>query len=156
MEEDIITLKEQLQQADNFISEFENDCYELAKGIPRKVCERAIKRMNREMKNTPSLGDDFPARFTFFDKLSILLQSHSIDDLVFPNEILREYIENVIEDEFRKLPPLEQLVLNYKVCERNMFNEYCINDARTELFDCFLLLAEEHVECAKIKNYLYR
>lgn len=56
MEEDIITLKEQLQQADNFISEFENDCYELAKGIPRKVCERAIKRMNSEMKIRPLLG----------------------------------------------------------------------------------------------------
>lgn len=156
MREEIIALKERLQQADNFISEFENDCYQLAKDIPHKVCIKAIKRINREMKNAPLFGDDFPSRFTFFDKLSILLQSHSIDDLGIPNGLLRDYIENIIYDEFIKLPPFEQLVLNYKDCRQNIFNEYSINDIRTELFDYFILLANKHTGCVKIEKYLNR
>ena len=109
--------------------------------------------MNIELK-TISLCDDFPSRFTFFDRLSILLQSNSIDDLGFPNGILSEYIENILEDEFDKLNPLEKLAMHYSDCESDSSGEYTTNNVAEELYDYFIDMADSHIKCSKIEKYL--
>lgn len=155
MEEYIKSLQKEIENRDNFIREFESDCIRQSCHIPEKVCKRAIKRMNKELKSTFSHGD-FPFHFTFFDRLSIKLQTHSIDDLGFPNGMLTEYIENVLEDEFDKLDPLERLVMYYSDCECGSFGEYTTNNVVEELFDYFIDMADSHIKCAKIENYLMR
>lgn len=84
MEEYIKGLQREIENRDNFIKEFESDCASQSCHLPEKVCRRAIRRMNNELKNI-SFCDDFPSRFTFFDRISILLQSNSIDDIGFPD-----------------------------------------------------------------------
>lgn len=155
MEEYIKGLQREIENRDNFIKEFESDCIRQSCHIPEKVCKRAIRRMNNELKNI-LFCDDFPSRFTFFDRLSILLQSNSIDDLWFPDGMLSEYIENILEDEFDKLSPLEKLVMYYRECECNSFGEYTTNNVIEELYDYFIDMADSHIKCAKIKNYLMR
>lgn len=155
MEEYIKSLQQGIENRDKFIREFESDCIKLSCHIPEKVCKRAIRRMNIELK-TISLCDDFPSRFTFFDRLSILLQSNSIDDLGFPNGILSEYIENVLEDEFDKLNPLEKLVMHYSDCESNSSGEYTTNNVTEELYNYFIDMADSHIKYSKIEKYLRR
>lgn len=67
-------LKEQLEKADKFISQIENDCYPLIDEIIDTVCKNVIKRINTESKQI-NLCDDLPKEFTFFDQLSVLHQS---------------------------------------------------------------------------------
>ena len=155
MEEYIKSLQKEIENRDNFIREFESDCIRQSCHIPEKVCKRAIKRINKELKPI-SLCDDFPTRFSFFDRLSILLQSNNIDELGFPNGVLSEYIENVLEDEFDKLAPIEKLVMYYSDCECNSFGEYTTNNVVEELFDYFIDMADSHIKCSKIENYLMR
>lgn len=153
MEESIKSLQKEVENRDKFIREFEEDCIKLSCRIPEKVCKRAIRRMNSELK-TISLCDDLPSRFTFFDSLSILLQSNNIDDLGFPNGMLSEYIENVLEDEFEKLEPLEKLVMYYSDCECDSFGEYTTNNIVEELYNYFIDMVDTHIKCVKIENYL--
>lgn len=155
MEEYIKGLQREIENRDNFIKEFESDCIRLSCHIPKKVCKRAVRRINKEL-NAVSLCDDFPTRFTFFDHLSILLQSHSIDEVGFPNSMLSDYIASVLEDEFNKLDSLERLVMYYRNCERDSFGEYTTNNVVRELFECFIDMADSHIKCAKIENYLMR
>lgn len=64
MDSELDFLKERLKRADDFISDFEQDCYVYVADIATKVCKRAIKVMNKQMESTP-LWDDFPKNFTF-------------------------------------------------------------------------------------------
>lgn len=59
-------LQEQLEKADKFISQLEDDCYPFIDEIIDIVCKNVIKRMNAEMRKV-SLCADFPKEFTFFD-----------------------------------------------------------------------------------------
>ena len=43
-------LKKQLEKADKFISQIENDCYPLIDEIIDTVCKNVIKRINTESK----------------------------------------------------------------------------------------------------------
>lgn len=155
MEEYIESLQQGIENRDKFIREFESECIKLSCRIPEKVCKRAIIRINSELKNI-LLRDDFPSRFSFFDRLSILLQSNSIDDLGFPSGMLSEYIENVLEDEFDKLSALEKLVMHYSDCESNSSGEYTTNNVIEELYDYFIDMTDSHIKCSKIERYLMR
>ena len=73
-------LKEQLEKADKFISQIENDCYPLIDEIIDTVCKNVIKRINTESKQI-NLCDDLPKEFTFFDQLSVLHQSRDYDEI---------------------------------------------------------------------------
>lgn len=52
-------LQEQLEKADKFISQLEDDCYPFIDEIIDIVCKNVIKRMNAEMRKV-SLCADFP------------------------------------------------------------------------------------------------
>ena len=74
-------LKEQLEKADKFISQIENDCYPLVEEIIDSVCEKVVRRMNTELKQI-NLCDELPKEFTFFDQLSVLHQSRDSFQMV--------------------------------------------------------------------------
>lgn len=122
-------LKEQLEKADKFISQIENDCYPLIDEIIDSVCKNVIKRINTESKQI-NLCDDLPQEFTFFDQLSVLHQSRDYDEIFFPNGVLEEYIDNSIEFELNRLSRKDKIILWYSNCHSEFGNEYDIFEAR--------------------------
>lgn len=70
--------------------------------------------------------------------------------------MLSVYIENVLGDEFDKLSPIEKLVMYYSDCTYDPAGEYTTNNVIEELYDYFIDMADSHIKCAKIKNYLMR
>lgn len=132
-------LKEQLEKADKFISQIENDCYPLIDGIIDTVCKNVIKRINTESKQI-NLCDDLPKEFKFFDQLSVLHQSRDYDEIFFPNGCLEDYIGNSIELEINELPRKDKIILWYSDCHSEFGNEYEVFDARyicTQRFNDF-------------------
>lgn len=132
-------LQEQLEKADKFISQLEDDCYPFIDAIIDIVCKNVIKRMNAEMGKV-SLCADFPKEFTFFDQLSVLHQSKDYDEIFFPNGILEDYIDNSIELEINELPRKDKIILWYSNCHSELGNEYEVFDARhvcTQRFNDF-------------------
>lgn len=122
-------LKEQLEKADKFISQLENDCYPLVDEIIDTVCKNVIKRINTESEQI-SLCDDLPQEFTFFDQLSVLHQSRDYDEIFFPNGVLEDYIDNSIELELNELPRKYKIILWYSNCRSEYGNDYEVFDAR--------------------------
>lgn len=122
-------LKEQLEKADKFISQLEDDCYPLIEEIIDTVCKNVIKRINTESEQI-SLCDDLPQEFTFFDQLSVLHQSRDYDEIFFPNGVLEDYIDNSIELELNELPQKDKIILWYSNCHSEFGNEYDVFDAR--------------------------
>lgn len=122
-------LKEQLEKADKFISQIEDDCYPLIDEIIDTVCNNVIKRINTESKQI-SLCDDLPQEFTFFDQLSVLHQSKDYDEIFFPNGVLEDYIDNSIDFELNGLSKKDKIILWYSNCHSEFGNEYEIFDAR--------------------------
>ena len=122
-------LKEQLEKADKFISQIENDYYPLIDEIIDTVCMNVIKRINTESKQI-NLCDDLPKEFTFFDQLSVLHQSRDYDEIFFPNGCLEDYIGNSIELEINELPRKDKIILWYSDCHSEFGNEYEVFDAR--------------------------
>ena len=132
-------LKGQLEKADKFISQIENDCYPLIDEIIDTVCKNVIKRINTESKQI-NLCDDLPKGFTFFDQLSVLHQSRDYDEIFFPNGCLEDYIGNSIELEINELPRKDKIILWYSDCHSEFGNEYEVFDARyicTQRFNDF-------------------
>lgn len=121
-------LKEQLEKADKFISQLEEDCYPLINEIIDTVCKNVIKRINTESKQI-SLCDDLPKEFTFFDQLSILHQSRNYNEIFFPNGVLEDYIDNSIEFELNRLSRKDKIILWYSNCHSEFGNEYEVFDA---------------------------
>lgn len=149
MDSELHFLKERLKRADDFISDFEQDCYVYVADIATKVCKRAIKVMNKQMESTP-LWDDFPKNFTFFDRFSVLYQTHSLSEMAL-DDMLEDYITNSLVNEFEKLSGVEQIVLLYSET-----SNYEVCDINTLLFNHFLGLADKHTSTAKISNFLDR
>lgn len=110
--DEVEQLKEQLDKAEKFISQFEKDCCELIDEIIDAVCKNVIDRMNTELR-TISMCDDFPQSFTFFDQLSVLHQSRSYDEIDFPTGMLENYIDNIIDSELSKLSAKDKTILWY-------------------------------------------
>lgn len=122
-------LKGQLEKADKFISQIENDCYPLIDEIIDTVCKNVIKRINIESKQI-NLCNDLSQEFTFFDQLSVLHQSRGYDEIFFPNGVLEEYIDNSIEFELNRLSRKDKIILWYSDCHSEFGNEYEVFDAQ--------------------------
>lgn len=132
-------LKGQLEKADKFISQIENDCFPFVKEIVDSVCEKVVRRMNTELEQI-SLCDELPKEFTFFDQLSVLHQSIDYDEIFFPNGCLEDYIDNSIELEINELPRKDKIILWYSNCHPEFGNDYEMFDARhvcTQRFNDF-------------------
>lgn len=158
MEAEIEYLREQIDQADDFISQIEKDCSSFVDELLNKVCKRAIRRMNKETKQgnfgRVSLSDDLPISFSFFDQLTILHQSKDYDEIFFPPGMLSNFIDDVLDDELNKLTAIEKTILWYSDCHGDFGSSYEICDIRPKLYERFVEIQNEHYECRKIQNYI--
>lgn len=136
----------------DFVYEIEQECDTLSRDIIERICKRAIRRMNKEEKESPvrfsSMTDDFPKRFSFFDVLSVKIQSNYYDEI---NPHLRNYIENVLEDEYKKTSAIEQFVLDHSECAEHLECDY--EAVQQKLFDAFHDKLNEHWQTKKIQEF---
>jgi hypothetical protein len=151
-----------MNTAGDFIDEFVQDCDYASRDIITKVCKRAIRRMNNWHEDASIRGykikwegkdglldGEFPLSFTFFDILSIQIQTYGYDEI---NPFLRDGIEDVLEYEFNKLPEPERIVVNYSEYPEN----YEIDNRRIldKIFDCFHVMLNDHwAGTEKIRRY---
>lgn len=129
-------LKEQLDKAEKFISQIEENCSYLVDEIIDTVCKNAIKRMNSKMEKF-RLCDDYPQSFTFFDQLSVLHQSRDYDEIFFPNGVLEDYLENTLDLELDNIPLKDKIILWYSDCRSQIGHDYEIFDARHMCYQRF-------------------
>lgn len=136
----------------DFIYEIERDCVALSREIIDRICKRAIRRMNKEEKESPvrwaSMTDDFPESFSFFDVLSVEIQYNYYDEI---NPHLRDYIENVLEDEYEKTSAIEQFVLDHSECAEHFECDY--EAVQRKLFDAFHDMLNAHWQTKKIQEF---
>lgn len=139
-------------KAIDFIYEIEQECEALSKDIIVRLCKRAIKKMNkREAKSSvrfAALTDDYPLEFSFFDILSIELQSNSCDDI---NPFLLDFVEDTIDNEYDKLPHTERFILDHSECTERM--ECDIQAVHCKIYNVFHDMLNQHWTTRKIQNF---
>ncbi len=131
-----------------FVYEFERDCEELSKDIISRLCKRAIKRMNQLDSYLAGSTDDYPASFSFFDILSIELQSKSYDEI---NPHLQSFVESTLDDEYDMLPPLESFVLDHSECAEHA--ECDFEAVKRKIYCVFNDMLNKHWETKKIQDF---
>ncbi len=136
----------------NFVYKINRECEALSHDIIVNICKRAIRKMNKQEKVFParffSISDDFPKHFSFFDILSVEIQSKYYDEI---NPHLQDYIENVIEDEYNSLSAIEKFVLDHSECTEK--RECDFHAVQNKLFKAFNDILNEHWQIKKIQNF---
>ncbi len=145
---------DRISELENFISGVEEDFSDLADDIIDKVCKRAIKRMNKDMDNLHLVTDDFPNNFTFFDRLSVLYDSRTYDEMGYPDGMLERYITETLDGEIDSLPRIEKLILYYSNCYQSYVENDDSNDASYRAENRFKELLDEHTSLVKIQKFL--
>lgn len=140
----------------DFICEIERDCEKLSRDIISRICKRAIRRMNKQEKDShmrfASVTDEFPDKFSFFDILSIEIQEYDYDEI---NPFLREYIEKMLEEEYYNVSTIERFVLDHSECVKFLDCDYAAVEQK--LFNAFHNMLNEHwSNTKKIKEYLLK
>ena len=136
----------------DFVYEIESDCNQLSQDIISRLCKRAIKEMSKQLPpHIVPIVDGYPAGFSFFDVLSIELQSKFYDEI---NPFLQDYIETVLDNEYKKLPALERFVLDHSECAEHL---RCDDQAiENKIYDTFREMLNEHYGVKKIQDYVCR
>lgn len=132
----------------DFVYEIERDCDTLSQPIISRLCKRAIKVMNKKASYFAGSTDDYPQSFTFFDILSIELQSKTYEEI---NPFLRDFVENTLDNEYDKLSALESFVLDHSECAVNM--ECDIDAVHNKIYGAFHELLNEHWTSKKIQKF---
>lgn len=135
----------------DFISELESDCDLLSQDIISRLCKRAIKVMNEQEANLASSTDDYPSSFSFFDILSIELQSKCYEEI---SPYLRDFVETTLDNEYEKLPALERFVLDH--CAHNERLECDSQAIEKKIYDAFHEMLNEHYMINKIQDFVGR
>lgn len=132
----------------DFVYEIERDCEALSPDIISRLCKRAIKKMNKVNSYLAGSTDDYPSSFTFFDILSIELQSKCYEEI---NHYLRDFVDNTLDDEYDKLPPLERFVLDHSECAANL--DCDIEAVQTKIYETFHEMLNKHWTTKKIQKF---
>ena len=132
----------------DFIYEFERDCNDLSCDTVSRLCKRAIKKMNKLEPTLAGSSDDYPSSFSFFDILSVELQSKYYDEI---NPCLQNYVEGILVDEFDNLPLLERFVLEHSECAVNL--ECDIEAVHVKIFHAFYEMLNAQWLCKKIQRF---
>lgn len=132
----------------DFIYDIERECETLSKDIVSRLCKRAIKNMNKLNSCLAGSTDDYPSSFTFFDVLSIELQSKSYEEI---NPFLHDYVEDTLDNEYKNLPPLERFVLDHSECAENL--ECNVEAVHGKIYNAFHELLNEHWKTKKIQKF---
>lgn len=99
--------------AEELISYIEDECTDLSDEIIELACKRVIEMMNKDYKNLELFSSEYPANFTFFDKLSIEWQTKEFDEMVDNYGIFSRYIEDTLDLAIDSLTPVEKTILSY-------------------------------------------
>ncbi len=143
-------LNEQLHQSQVAIIDIEKGCKRLSEDIIRKLCKRAIRKMNSKMSCVSwASSDDFPSSFNFIDVLSIEFQSKCFDEI---NPHLEEYIISSLDCELDKLPEIEKFIM----CnlEHYEYGYDGLNCTINGVWDYFISMLTEHYSTVKISTYM--
>lgn len=132
----------------DYIYAFERECDQLSRDIVTRLCKRAIKKMNKVDSYLAGSTDDYPSTFSFFDILSIELQTKSYEEI---NPHLRNFIEGTLEDEYNNLPPLEMFVLDHSECAEHL--ECDIDAVQNKIYSTFHKMLNKHWETKKIQRF---
>lgn len=132
----------------DFVYEIERDCDELSRDIVSRLCKRAIKQMNKVNSYLAGSTDDYPTSFTFFDILSIELQTKCYDEI---NPFLQDFVENTLDKEYDNLPPLERFILDHSKCAENLGCD--IEAVQTKIYEIFHEMLNEHWKTKKIQKF---
>ena len=82
----------------------------IAEGIIRQLCKKAIDSMNRDYEKSEMsvFPEDYPNDFSFFDKLSIEMETKSYDE-IHPG--LEDYVKGYLEAEYALLSPTDKSII---------------------------------------------
>lgn len=133
----------------DFVYEIERDCDTLAQPIISRLCKRAIKEMNKQGSYLAGSTDDYPKSFSFFDILSVELQSKTYEEI---NPFLWDFVESSLDNEYEKLSALERFVLDHSECAENM--ECDIQSIHNKIYGAFHEMLNEHWTSNKIQKFI--
>lgn len=138
------------KELEKLLDEMIRECDEMSKSIIRRLCQRAIRTFNKmERKWMVNIfTDDYPASFTFFDKLSIELQTKTYDEI---SPFLEDYVYDTLEDEYQRLSREEQFIIDH-----SEYYEMGSGEILKKIYAEFNNLYNEHISLKKIENYLLK
>lgn len=137
-----------IESYEDFINGIERDCEEMSRKILEQLCKRAIKKMNKLESYLAGSKDDYPPGFTFFDILSLELETRTYDEI---NPYLQEYVEDTLFQEYEDLPRMERFVLDHS--ESWAMIDSDDEPVKKKIFDAFNRIRIEHLSLKKIENY---
>lgn len=132
------------------LREIINECDEMSKDIIRGICQRAIRTFNKQEREwmLSIFVDDYPANFTFFDKLSIELQTKTYDEI---SPYLEDYVYITLEDEYNNLSRKDRFIVDHS----DYFDSNS-SEVMKKIYSEFNKLYNDHISLKKIENYLER
>ncbi len=137
-----------IESYEDFISGIERECEEMSRKILEQLCKRAIKNMNKLKSYLAGSTDDYPPGFTFFDILSIEMETRTYDEI---NPHLQDYVEEILFQEYEDLPRMERFILDHSECWAMID---CDDEPiKKKIFDAFNRIRIEHLFLKKIENY---
>ena len=82
----------------------------IAEDIIRQLCKKAIDSMNSDYEKSglSVFPEDYPDDFSFFDKLSIEMETKSYDEI---NPGLEDYVKGHLDAEYALLSPNERSIV---------------------------------------------
>ena len=101
-------------EAEEFIEEMQQSFSGMTDGIIHTVCSRAVRSMNKVDPTSISSTDGYPARFNFFDVLSIEFQDNGFSSI---SPYLEDLIDAELEKAYNSLPRIEREVLYYALVD---------------------------------------
>jgi hypothetical protein len=136
------------EQYESFINGIERECEEMSKSILEQLCKRAIKKMNKLDSYLAGSTDDYPKNFTFFDILSIELETRTYNEI---NPHLQDYVEDTLLQEYDDLPRMERFILDHSESWALIDSD---DDAiKKKIFESFNYIRIQHLSLKKIENY---
>lgn len=138
--------------AEEIIAVIEDECCSYTNEILDKLCKRAMRKMNSKLGFL--IQDDYPNTFRFIDFLACEIQSKNFDEIFFPGRPLEDYIDEVLDEEYDNLQPIERSILSYSNLTPEHGTEYEFCNIRDFLFPHFEDMLNEHwVNSKKIQNF---
>lgn len=136
------------KEAEEQLDEIIRECDEMSKDIIRRICERAIRTFNKMEKNCliNVFADDYPSNFTFYDKLSIELQTKTYDEI---SPYLEDYVFDTLENEYERLSREERFIVDH-----SEYFETGPDEVMKKIYSEFCNLYNEHISLKKIEDYL--
>ena len=135
------------EEQENLLRNILRECDALSEKVLRRICECAIKELNKIEKESgvAFFADDYPQHFTFFDKLSV----EAIGRACTYNEVhpgLEDHILSVLKDEYEKTTAEEKFFIRYS-------DYYEEKDALTKVSNMFYQLLDEHYDTKEMESY---